>query len=73
MQYLPLPIVGGYLAFVGFFCLAAGVSIASGVQLPTLASWQGLLTADALLKLAPALAFVLLIILVTHTVRWGWG
>ena len=24
VQYVPLPVVGGYLCFVGYFCLAAG-------------------------------------------------
>jgi MFS superfamily sulfate permease-like transporter len=24
VQYVPLPVIGGYLAFVGYFCLAAG-------------------------------------------------
>ncbi len=30
VQYVPLPVVGGYLGYVGYFCLASGVSLASG-------------------------------------------
>ena len=32
MQYVPLPVVGGYLGYVGYFCLAAGVSQACNVE-----------------------------------------
>ena len=31
VQYVPLPVVGGYLGYVGYFCLASGVSLASGI------------------------------------------
>ena len=32
VQYLPLPVVGGYLAFLGLYCLEAGLTLMSGVQ-----------------------------------------
>jgi SulP family sulfate permease len=32
VQYLPMPVVGGYLAFIGFFCGLAGLSMMAGVQ-----------------------------------------
>jgi len=32
VQYLPLPVVGGYLAFIGLYCLEAGLSLMSGLQ-----------------------------------------
>ena len=32
VQYVPLPVVGGYLGYVGYFCLAAGVELASNVE-----------------------------------------
>lgn len=69
VQYVPLPVVGGYLCFVGYFCLAAGVSLASGVEVSGLASWAQLASAEALLKLAPALAMVLLITVVLQRFR----
>jgi MFS superfamily sulfate permease-like transporter len=30
VQYVPLPVVGGYLSYVGYFCFVSGVSLASG-------------------------------------------
>ena len=35
VQYLPLPVVGGYLAFIGLYCLEAGISLMSGLQVHT--------------------------------------
>lgn len=32
VQYVPLPVVAGYLGYVGYFCLAAGLSLACNVQ-----------------------------------------
>ena len=125
VQYVPLPVIGGYLAFVGYFCLtaggwlggsqavccnacggqscsykaiygcfqqcppphqrkqpacpppaaAAGMGLASGVQISGLASWLQLASWEVLLKLAPALAMLILITVVLHSIRSvgeGW-
>lgn len=32
VQYLPMPVVGGYLAYIGYFCGQAGLAFASGVR-----------------------------------------
>ena len=36
VQYLPLPVVGGYLAFIGLYCLEAGLSLMTGLQVDSL-------------------------------------
>ena len=38
-QYLPLPVVGGYLAFIGIFCLEAGLSLMTGQQIDGVSTW----------------------------------
>ena len=38
VQYLPLPVVGGYMAFIGLFCGEAGLSLMPGQHI------QGLLS-----------------------------
>ena len=53
--------------------LSAGVSLATGLHIGDLSSWAQLASRDALLKLAPALAMVLLITAVLHRVRWGYA
>ena len=32
MQYLPMPVIGGYLAYIGFYCGQAGVGMMTGVE-----------------------------------------
>ncbi|KAK9811232.1 hypothetical protein WJX72_000395 [[Myrmecia] bisecta] len=62
VQYVPLPVVGGYLGYVGYFCLAAGVALATGAEVNTFTSWTHILHPDALIKLAPAAAATLLML-----------
>lgn len=31
VSYLPMPVVGGYLAFIGLFCMYAGLSLSTGL------------------------------------------
>ncbi|KAL3148948.1 hypothetical protein ABBQ32_001807 [Trebouxia sp. C0010 RCD-2024] len=64
VQYVPLPVVGGYLGYVGYFCLASGVSLASGVNVDSPATWLQLLQWDPFVKLAPAVISTMLLMLV---------
>jgi SulP family sulfate permease len=34
IQYLPMPVIGGYLAFIGFFCGLAGLEMMSEAAMP---------------------------------------
>ena len=36
VQYLPMPVVGGYLAFIGLYCLEAGVSTMTNEDVETI-------------------------------------
>ena len=42
VQYLPLPCVGGYLAFVGFFVSIAGLNLSVNADLATAAGWASI-------------------------------
>ena len=53
IAYIPLPVVAGYLGYVGYFCLAAGAAQSSGQPISSLPSWLLLLSEDAWL---PSLA-----------------
>ena len=33
VRLLPLPVVGGYLGYIGYFCLVAGLSVTTGEQI----------------------------------------
>ncbi|KAG2444838.1 hypothetical protein HXX76_001579 [Chlamydomonas incerta] len=63
VSYVPLPVVGGYLGFVGYFCIAGGTALAAGVQVDTLVSWAHLLAPDPLIKLLPAAATITVLML----------
>ena len=39
VSYLPMPVVGGYLAFIGYFCLQAGIGLAISKPMVTFADW----------------------------------
>ena len=54
VQYLPLPVIGGYLGFVGYFCIASGMSLACSVTIDSIPSWANLFAKDAMLKFVPA-------------------
>ena len=62
VQYLPLPVVGGYLAFIGLYCLEAGLALMSGVQVTSLlgpdgpAQWAQLVQPGPLLTTMPGVA-----------------
>ncbi|CAM9704722.1 unnamed protein product [Chrysoparadoxa australica] len=40
VQYLPMPVIGGYLAYIGWFCGKAGVGFMAGVTLDSFSSWM---------------------------------
>lgn len=42
VQYVPLPVVGGYLGYVGYFCLAAGIGLGTNTTIDTFSSWSNL-------------------------------
>eukprot|EP00884_Botryococcus_braunii_P016374 jgi/Botrbrau1/341/Bobra.0022s0295.1 len=56
VQYVPLPVVGGYLGYVGFFCFLAGVSLATGVQVRQVQHLWELWAVGPLQKLGMAVA-----------------
>ena len=41
-QYLPVPVVGGYLAYIGFYCGQAGLAMMAGVEVTHLRDWPKL-------------------------------
>ncbi len=56
VAYLPMPVVGGYLAFIGYFCFQAGVALCISQPMTQVQDWA-LLLQWPLLKLAlPGLA-----------------
>ncbi|PRW58874.1 sulfate transporter [Chlorella sorokiniana] len=63
VQYLPLPAVGGYLSYVGYFCIASGLGLGCGIQLGPLASWAQLWDPQVALRVLPTLGSTALLML----------
>eukprot|EP00055_Hartaetosiga_balthica_P012536 m.61143 g.61143 ORF g.61143 m.61143 type:complete len:1064 (-) comp7982_c0_seq1:318-3509(-) len=65
VQYLPMPVVGGYLAYIGFYCLQAGLSLMSGVEILSVMDLPHLFHRNELILIAPGIALGLGLVFVT--------
>jgi SulP family sulfate permease len=55
VSYLPLPVVGGYLGFIGYFCVMAGVSLCIDEAMIVPSDWAYLLNLELLTLAIPGL------------------
>jgi hypothetical protein len=39
VSYLPMPVIGGYLAFIGYFCIEAGIGLAISQNILSIQDW----------------------------------
>eukprot|EP00043_Microstomoeca_roanoka_P015501 m.155285 g.155285 ORF g.155285 m.155285 type:complete len:1051 (+) comp16274_c0_seq1:16-3168(+) len=69
VQYLPMPVVGGYLAFIGFYCMEAGFSLMSGVQILSVLDWGHLFHRDAAILMAPGIGIGIALFFITGKFR----
>ena len=53
IQYLPLPVIGGYLAYIGFFCGEAGLAMMGGVQIAGIHDWGKFAHRDTFIHILP--------------------
>jgi MFS superfamily sulfate permease-like transporter/CRP-like cAMP-binding protein len=68
VAYLPMPVVGGYLGYIGEFCLLAGLSIATNAQFTDVFSLWQLGEPKLLLLATPAVLCGLLMLFVSRKV-----
>lgn len=69
VQYLPMPVVGGYLAFIGLYCGQAGLALMSGKPLGGLRDWGTLGDKNSIILMAPGLCLGLVLFLITSRFR----
>ncbi|ETK73327.1 hypothetical protein F441_20172 [Phytophthora nicotianae CJ01A1] len=70
VQYLPTPVIGGYLAYVGFFMVKGGISLTTGVSLASVHGWGVLLSSPrSLILLAPGLIGGIMLAILTSRFR----
>lgn len=66
VSFLPLPVIGGYLAFIGYFCLEAGVALCIGKSMTTISDWAYLFEPHSLLLAAPGLIAALVLTIISR-------
>lgn len=69
LQYLPMPVIGGYLAFIGFFCGRAGISMMSGISLNSYSDWIQLTNWNSLMLISPGLCLGILMFILCNYYR----
>ncbi|CAJ1327312.1 unnamed protein product [Effrenium voratum] len=75
VQMLPLPVVGGYLGYIGYFCFAAGLAIGTGKEVNGPETLLQLWDHTLLLKESLLFIFAAVMIFVHFKARWnqsGW-
>lgn len=72
VQYIPLPVVGAYLAYVGYYVLAAGMGLGAQVEIELLKDWVRLLHKDALIRLVPTCGSALAVLCTMRYARQPW-
>lgn len=69
VQYLPMPVIGGYLAFIGFFCGEAGLAMMAGVDVGNLVDWDKFYSTEKAVLMAPGIVFGVAMYLLLRAIR----
>ena len=72
VSYLPLPVVGGYLAFIGYFCVIAGIGLSisqSMIDGTFLSDMQILSDKKSLMLATPAIISAFVMMYITRTAK----
>jgi len=69
VQYLPLPVVGGYLAYIGLFCGLSGLHLATGDELSSILDIRHLLNSHSITLLLPAIGTTTALIIVSKKAK----
>jgi hypothetical protein len=66
VSYLPMPVVGGYLAYIGYFCVQAGTSLCISKPMMSIMDWNLMFDPQNLLLAGPGLAAGLVLTLTSR-------
>jgi len=69
VQLLPTPVVGGYLAFIGFFCGQGGLSIMAGFEVSGLLQWGGFFSPGVFKLIVPGILCGIMIYLLVRQLK----
>ena len=66
VSFLPMPVVGGYLAYIGYFCILAGTSLCISQPMMDLGDWALLFDKSNLVLAIPGLATGVVLTLISR-------
>lgn len=69
VQLLPTPVVGGYLAFIGFFCGQGGLSIQAGIEVTGILQWGAFFAPETFKLILPGLFCGIMIYVLVRRIR----
>eukprot|EP00592_Proboscia_alata_P001279 CAMPEP_0194373862 /NCGR_PEP_ID=MMETSP0174-20130528/22272_1 /TAXON_ID=216777 /ORGANISM="Proboscia alata, Strain PI-D3" /LENGTH=593 /DNA_ID=CAMNT_0039153139 /DNA_START=270 /DNA_END=2051 /DNA_ORIENTATION=+ len=69
VQALPTPVIGGYLAFIGFFCGQSGLALMGGVNVVNYSDWHKFFASKVAILILPGFAGGLGIYLLARKLR----
>ena len=69
VSYLPMPVISGYLAFIGLFCLQAGFSLSTGLSVASPSQWGQLWELEHIIHLIPGILGGVVIVLVSRFIK----
>jgi hypothetical protein len=64
-----MPVVGGYLAYIGFYCLEAAVSTMTDQDIEGIKDWPKVFHKDYLILMTPGIIFGALLLLMSQHVK----
>lgn len=68
VSYIPMPVIGGYLAFIGFFCFAAGVGMCINKPINTFMDFQEINELKDIVLILPGLIAGIVLVLISRFV-----
>lgn len=69
VQLLPTPVVGGYLAFIGFFCGQGGLSIQAGIEVTGILQWGAFFAPETFKLILPGLLCGIMIYVLVRRIK----
>ena len=68
-QNRPVPVVGGYLAFIGYFCLQAGVALCIGYSMIEFKDWIYLFNWQSIILATPGLISGAIFVIISRNIN----
>ena len=69
VSYIPMPVIGGYLAFIGYFCVEAGIGLSISEPMMGLRGWVYLVNAKSFTLALPGIVAAIALVWVSRNAK----